>query len=83
MFSNQERAVRPVYFPVERKGPLTLKFNSASQTFLQIDMQYGAYQHEKKYYRHDMDFFLDSMGKLDDQNHYGYGKYDNRSHVIS
>ena len=40
--------------------PLTLKFDRATGLSLKFDMRHGAYQHEKKYYRHDMGHSLNS-----------------------
>ena len=40
-------------------GPLTLKFDRATQPFLKIDMR-----HEEKYYRHGMDPFLNSTADI-------------------
>ena len=45
-------------------GPLTNKFDRATQPFLKIDMRHGAYRHEKKYYQHYMDLSLNSTADI-------------------
>ena len=42
------------------KGPLTLKFDRVTRAILKIDRRHDAYRHQKKYYRHDIGYFLNS-----------------------